>query len=60
MKFNESRIDKKKYELTKSILGKYSSGKSKALVLLSFLDDEVPEDVAKKILNIAKGLSKQE
>lgn len=60
MKINERKIEKKKNELLKSIIGKRSKGKSKAVVLLSLLDDEVPEDVAKKILVIAKGLSVQD
>lgn len=60
MKFEESNIEKKKYELTKIILGKYSSGKSKALMLLALIDEEVPEELAKKILNIARDLLKHD
>lgn len=50
MKFKGNKVEKKKNELIKSIIGKRSKGKSKAIALLSLLDDEVPEDIAKKIL----------
>jgi hypothetical protein len=53
-----TKIDNEKDRLTNKLLVKNLPQNKKALVLLSLIDDDVPEIEAKKILSVAKKLMK--
>lgn len=48
------KSNKQKNDLLKELIGDHSKQKSKAVVLLTLLDDSTQKDVSRKIISLAK------
>jgi hypothetical protein len=53
MKINEQNIEREKKKLLKRFLGKESSKRVKSLILLSLIDNETEDSLARKLLSLA-------
>ena len=57
MKIPEQIIEDEKKRLLKRLIGKDSARKSKAIIILSLIDHETEDSLAKKLLLLAKEFS---